>query len=128
MRDSGPATRFGLVLAVLAAVALRLLTPAGWMPSPKGFDGSLFVICSAEGPHLAGKTEAPQKIPAAPAKSHDLCVFSGYVATGAPDVPSFAAPRPALLDPAGPTVVADAPWSPHSQYRQQAPRGPPALI
>ena len=128
MQNGKPAMRFGLVLAVLAMVAVRLFTPAGWMPNPKGFDGSLFVICSADGPHLAAKTEAPQKSPAAPAKSHDLCVFSGYAATGGPDVPSFAVPRPTLLEPAGPTVVADAPWSPHSQYRQQAPRGPPALI
>ena len=128
MLNGKPAMRLGLVLAVLAMVAVRLLTPAGWMPNPRAFDGALFVICSAEGPHLAGKTKAPQKAPAAPARSHDLCVFSGYAATGGPDIASFAAPRRTVLEPAGPTIVADASWSPHSQYRQQAPRGPPALI
>ena len=43
MQNGRPVMRLGYVLAVLAMVAVRLLTPAGWMPNPKGYDASLLI-------------------------------------------------------------------------------------
>ncbi len=114
----------------LAAMVLRALIPAGWMPSPAG-QGETLVICTAAGLQTLSPPDdpAPHDDPAdAPAPPHKgtPCVFAAVAAFSAP-------PAVAPLPVPGPTAVArlalqtwDGPRS-VPRLTVHAPRGPPIL-
>ncbi|MFI4934724.1 MAG: hypothetical protein ACHP7N_08920, partial [Caulobacterales bacterium] len=86
MRAAGQVLRLTMFVAFLAAVSLRLMTPPGWMPNPQGPATSPLVICTGAGTRIVGG-ETPPK----PAKAHDACVFAGFAASSAPDLPTLTA-------------------------------------
>lgn len=73
-----PGNRFQFaVLFALAAMVLRGVLPAGWMPQAPADNGAFLTVCSPHGVvHLAGD---PGEKPTAPAKSSqhaDVCPFA----------------------------------------------------
>lgn len=126
-RTSAQARRLGLALLVLAAVLLRAVTPAGWMPNPQGATGAPFVICTGSGSQLVqldlqGHPAAPQS-----SKHREVCAFAGHHASPAPapagaaepvTFVSFTPPRPDSR--ASPTAAA--------RHREQAQRAPPTSV
>ncbi|NWH08490.1 MAG: hypothetical protein HXY22_07615 [Alphaproteobacteria bacterium] len=120
--------RIVAVTLALAAMTLRALVPAGWMPSSTmGMDGIPLVLCTLEG--VVTVTLGPDGQPQAPQKksghTHEVCPFAG------------AAPLAAAVDPAGITLpdlaahfVRCAAFitrlSGRALYAPHHPRGPPA--
>jgi hypothetical protein len=120
----------GLQLA-LAAMVLRALLPAGWMPDTAGTTGVAIAICSADGPVslTVERADPSGKHDPAGGDAHhvDVCPFASapHAATFAPAVAEllpgiaiFAAP--ALRQP---RVVTGA-----QDYTPQSPRAPPAFV
>jgi len=125
MGEGAQRRRLGLVIAVLAAVAIRFLTPVGWMPNPNGgAGGSPIVICTAQGPHLARSLDLP-----APGRDHDAghdhCLFAGFALVGGSDLVFAATPPLRFAVDAGKLIAQWAPPLPGEQHRLQFPRGPP---
>lgn len=114
-------------MAVLAAVAVRFVTPAGWMPNPNGAGGPAFVICMADGPHLARGIDLP-----APAHDHDAghdhCLFAGFALVGAPELVSAPVPPVSVVAEADGPAVRPSLWRPADEHRPQLPRGPPREV
>lgn len=91
-----PGNRFQFaVLFALAAMVLRGVLPAGWMPQAPADNGAFLTICSPHGVvHLAGD---PGEKPTAPAKSSqhaDVCPFA--VGLHAFNLAATATPTPQL--------------------------------
>lgn len=112
--------------AAFAAMMLRALMPAGWMPSQNDAGGSPLVICSINGPvHLVvGRDGQPLK--QAPSR-HEDCPFAAaahlaqtasVVATALPSQVSAPAYWTAHV-----AVVAGPP-----RYAVQSPRAPPDFV
>jgi hypothetical protein len=114
-------------MAVLAAVAVRFLTPVGWMPNASGDGGPAFVICTADGARLAGGLDFPGH-PADHDAGHDHCLFAGFALVGGPEPALVRAPAPRFALDAGKPVVRQALWVPRERHRPQFPRGPPRLV
>ncbi len=126
-RTSGQARRLSVALVVLAAIMLRGLTPAGWMPNLAGATGGQFVVCTATGPQLA--QPSPQGQPAAPqpVKHGEVCAFAGHHAAPGP-APAVAAGPVILVSFATPRPVRRAPPATAASHREQAQRAPPTRI
>lgn len=127
MRNRSPWTRASLVIAVLAAVAVRFLTPAGWMPNLQTPGGPTFVICSADGEQLTYSPDLPTHAPK-PEIGHDHCLFCGFATVGGSDLAALASPPVRYAAGAGQTLASQTAWHTPERYRRQAPRGPPAQI
>lgn len=87
--------RFALGL-VMAALLLRLLVPAGWMPAANG--GFFITLCNAAGQTSVWMDDAGQvhkQKPAAEGKADQDCAFAPICA--ALDLPSVVAPILPLL-------------------------------
>jgi hypothetical protein len=127
MRARAQLQRIALVMAVLAAVAVRFVTPAGWMPNPNGIDGSAFVICTGDGPLLAHGLDIPGHSPKH-GIPHERCLFSGISLVGGPD-PTFV-PTPPLRVVAGAQTpfLRHAVWRPREKHRLQSARAPPLEV
>jgi hypothetical protein len=119
--------RIGLVIAVLAAVAVRFLTPVGWMPNPTGAGGSAIVICTADGPRIAKGLELPN-----PGRGHDTghdhCLFAGFSLVAGPDLAAVPTPPVRFAADSGGPVLHWAPRLSGERHRPQFPRGPPQLV
>jgi hypothetical protein len=82
VRRSASISSLALALVLLTAIALRALTPAGWMPT--GQPGAPMVICTGEGP-MALKAPGDH-VPAPDSKAHhEPCAFSGLGFAPAPE-------------------------------------------
>jgi hypothetical protein len=125
MRDGRTSLLQMLVLALLAACAMRFLTPVGWMPSASANSGPTLVICTGHGAQPAPSPGHPGQGPTPSA--HEACPFAGFVALDPPAPPALR--LPGLAWTAGPEddAITDLWRSPAPDYRRQAPRGPPIL-
>ena len=117
----------GLRLA-LAAMLLRALVPDGWMPNTTSTPGTLFAICTVDGPvTLGGAQNSSGKHAPGDTRHIDVCPFAAaphaavFAAVVAPALPSqnlladLSAPEPAAAVPARP-------------YALQSPRAPPVFV
>lgn len=105
----------------LAAILLRALVPAGWMPGTTPSHHVLMVVCPMDG----AMGDMPAKKAPAHAQHHVLCSYAMAAHAVAPG-PS-AAPAPAgLIADGGPRDIALAVIATRSHSRQ-APRAPPSL-
>jgi len=113
-------------MAVLAAVAVRLLTPLGWMPNPAA-GGSLLVICTGDGSRLAIGSDLPGHGPH-PLTPHDQCVFAGASLVDGPEPVLVPAPPTRVALAAAAPLAPPAIWRGRDEHRQQLPRGPPQQV
>jgi hypothetical protein len=136
--------RRAAVQLALAAMMLRALLPAGWMPNPAGFSESAFVICTMDMPASADVGQAGMSkmdmsgmdmpdMKGAPSKAPDSshsqqeCPFAAAPHVAAPlalaqlslpiTVKQLAGPPAALL-----SAVRAA------HYQPQSPRAPPQPV
>ncbi len=109
----------------LAAMLLRALLPAGWMPNPVGGQDSLFVICTLDGPvQSSGDRQPGRHAPDDGQHSHDECPFAAAPHVAAPAMVAALAPpsyADRIFDPTGPAASAVR----FSAYPPQSPRAPP---
>jgi len=113
--------RLGLHLA-LAAMVLRAILPAGWMPvAPENHSaaGLSLVLCTGAGPV---RSTAPLPHKHADLTRHEACPFAAAVA--------FALPGAVILAPSRATAPSEAPrlFTAVAQarlYTPQSPRAPP---
>lgn len=113
-------------MAVLAAVAVRFLTPVGWMPNPNAHGADVIIICTGDGPLLLHGADPPGNAPAHGA-SHEHCLFAGFALFGgrtASFIPARLQVRADTHKPALRRVL----WRSREDYRLQAPRGPPEEV
>ncbi len=120
----------GIQLA-LAAMVLRALLPAGWMPDTTVAGGTVIAICTADGPvrMAMGDVRSPDKQPPANGDAHhvDACPFAA-----APHAATFA-PVDAHILPVGAFFVAPPASQPRlvagaHHYAPQSPRAPPSFV
>jgi hypothetical protein len=117
-----PLHRSLAISLALCAMVLRALLPDGWMPNMAAGAGAPFIICSADGGHMGGKTPAAPT----PERSHAPCAFAA-AAPLAP--PAFAALVIAASHDATHLAAAFVQDSPAiaSAHRPNAARAPPAF-
>jgi hypothetical protein len=125
---NSPAIRNAATAFALAAMVLRALLPAGWMPATTGAHGTTFVICTMNGPKRVTLPDAPvKKQPQQPDdRGSGPCPFGVAGLAFAPPVP-VALPVPsASVRFAAQTVRVE---SVRAQARPNAhgPRAPPSL-
>ena len=137
--------RRAAVCLALAAMMLRALMPAGWMPNPSGAGGSLFVICDMDQADMSqmdmshmsaadmanmdmsgsGK-DSPGKH-SGDAHHNEACPFAAapHVAT-----PSIVATLllPSLLAKFSPFLAGEQAAIKAATYNPQSPRGPPLPV
>lgn len=123
-------TRFLLLIALLAAVGLRALTPQGWMPDLGGRSGAFLVVCTGEGARTIADPAGPDPAHHAPGhheSGRESCAFAGLHFAPAPELAVLDAPGAAPW--AEPHVVPAglAPWRPDWR-RPQAARAPPMMV
>jgi len=127
----GRSARLAAIYVALAAMMLRALVPAGWMPNTASAQGVPIILCTMDGPvHIVvGPDGQPvkQKPAQDDGRHHEICPFGA--------APHFATPVPALVlkIPAAeahfaalaaePSIVGGA-----QRYSRQSPRAPPSLV
>jgi hypothetical protein len=123
--------RLAGVHIALAAMLLRALLPAGWMPNPTPSTGPAIVICTMDAAtHLALESDGqPLKHPPDQNndRSHETCPFAA--------VPHLAAPAGASVLPLPSLAASAAPDATHvhltnglALYTPQSPRAPPSFV
>jgi hypothetical protein len=122
MTRSSPA-RLTFLIALLCAVGLRLLTPAGWMPNLDGHGGAPLVICTGDGVHTVPPADHGPHAPGGK-EVHDVCAFAGFALGEAPHAAAFAAPEALAFSAAAPLPADQVRLAP-TWRRSQAPRAPP---
>jgi hypothetical protein len=124
MRRAGAVLRLASLIAVLAALGLRLLSPPGWMPNPDGASRAWLVICTGHGP-----LGTPGERSGAPVKQKaqsDRCAFA-VLAHALPAAPL------ATLRAERAAVQTSDPWPAEirlvvrDRWRAGSARGPPAF-
>ena len=117
--------RLAALHLALAAMMLRALLPAGWMPNPAGFAESLFVICTADGPIWPiGQSEHRHHTPDDRQQSHEACPFAAAPHVAGPAILAQIDLLPLLgrlSDPPATAMVVRH----RTPYQPQAPRAPP---
>jgi hypothetical protein len=118
--------RFAAVHLALAAMVLRALLPAGWMPGASA--GTPLVVCTMNGPELLalGADGKPLKHQPADARHHEMCPFAAAAALAAPS----AAAEPALPGHAvrgAQDIARTYVFTGAGSYAPQSPRAPPAF-
>jgi hypothetical protein len=120
-------TQLVLRVALLVAVALRLATPAGWMPNIDGRPGSWLVVCTGHGPALQQLPGDHDPAPAKDKAQHEHCAFSGLAFADPPAVPAF--PPPARFAAVARLPGRDvAPTAGPDRRRPQSQRAPPLSL
>lgn len=120
--------RFAAIHLALAAMVLRALLPAGWMPGASA--GTPLVVCTMNGPEriVLGADGKPLKHQPSQddALHHEMCPFAGAPHLASPSaVAGIALPSYAIVvafDVSRGTSFAGAP-----RYSPQSPRAPPHL-
>lgn len=111
---------------VLAAMLLRAIIPAGWMPNPSGTGQTPFIVCSLGGLQIV----TPQSGDTDKQSSHDaprnICPFAAAAHLAPGVAPLFFLPplRGSFAVP----LVEQAQNILRPALDQAAPRGPPGLI
>jgi hypothetical protein len=106
----------------LAAMLLRAMLPAGWMPNPDGLAGAPLVICS--GVQHAHPLRIPGQAPQN--NSGKICPFAAAAHLVAPQLP-------VLFAQAGFAIAASPPpavyiWHGLRRARAHSPRAPPVPV
>ena len=116
--------RSAAVHVAIAAMLLRALLPAGWMPSAEA--GTPITICTMNGPMqiVLGHDGQPLKQKPGDTRHHAACPFAAapHMALATP-VALFAPPQPASTGTSAHSKTADR----IALYAPQAPRAPPIL-
>lgn len=120
--------RFAAIHLALAAMVLRALLPAGWMPGVSA--GTPLVVCTMNGPEqiVLGADGKPLKHQPSQddARHHEMCPFAAAAQLASPSAPAEPAlPGYAVLgvqEMASAYVAIGA-----QQYAPQSPRAPPAF-
>jgi hypothetical protein len=120
--------RFAAVHVALAAMVLRALLPAGWMPGASA--GTPLVVCTMDGPVRIALGADGKPLKHQPlqddARHHEMCPFAAAPHLATPSAPAqLALPGYAILgsrEVARQYVVTGA-----GRYAPQSPRAPPAL-
>ncbi len=112
----------------LAAMLLRALLPAGWMPNANPAHGSFLTICAMDSAaHQVDQHQSGQHTPDDGQHSHDECPFAAapHVAPAAV-LAQLAMPSTfgRFSNPPG-VAVSDARFS---LYQPQSPRAPPLMV
>lgn len=119
--------RFAAIHLALAAMVLRALLPAGWMPGASA--GTPLVVCTMNGPEqiILGADGKPLKHQPSQddARHHEMCPFAAAAQLASPSMPAEPAlPGYAVLgaqDIARNYIAAGA-----QRHAPQSPRAPPA--
>lgn len=112
------ACRSAALMLALAAMLLRGLLPAGWMPNTAGASGTPFVICTIGGPLHQAPHHGLDK-----SGDGSLCPFAATAHLAPPQMAvAVAAPGFAGIDAALPSAKQASEQTIHTAYR---PRGPP---
>jgi hypothetical protein len=117
------------VQIALVAMLLRALLPVGWMPDTADNSGSLFVICTVNGPVHAvhvpdGRTG---KHGQDNGRQNDVCPFAASVHLATPTTVAIVAPSTRIaLFTFVPSPVRAARSA--ARYAPQSPRAPPSLV
>lgn len=102
----------------LAAMLLRAMMPAGWMPSTDAAaSGSPFVICTMHGPLVPQKHDEHKS-------SNDVCPFAAaaqLAEAGKPAVLALPSTAPTHIEPITQPVFVGLP----ARHTPQSPRAPP---
>lgn len=120
--------RFAAIHLALAAMVLRALLPAGWMPGASA--GTPLVVCTMNGPQqiVLGADGKPLKHQPSQddARHHEMCPFAAAATLATPSAPATPAlPGYAVLIPqrlANGYLAASA-----QRHTPQSPRAPPAF-
>jgi hypothetical protein len=141
--------RRAAVMLALAAMALRALVPAGWMPNPQGLGETAFIICDMGETDMAkmamskmadmdmshmdmSKTADPSANDQAPAKhsgdsrQHEECPFAAAPHLATPSVVAMLL-LPALAGGFADGISHDRLALEATHYALQSPRAPPHL-
>jgi hypothetical protein len=121
--------RFAAVHIALAAMMLRALLPAGWMPAAIA-GGAPLVVCTMDGPVslVLGPGGKPLKHQPSQddARHHEMCPFAAAPHLASPSTVAGVA-LPAHVTFASFDVSHAALLAPQSRHSPQSPRAPPAL-
>jgi hypothetical protein len=120
--------RFAAVHLALAAMVLRALLPAGWMPGASA--GTPLVVCTMNGPEqiVLGADGKPLKHQPSQddARGHEMCPFAAASHLASPSAPAEPVlPGYAVLGT--PEVASNYDFSGAQRYAPQSPRAPPAF-
>ena len=124
-------TQQTMLQLALAAMVVRALVPAGWMPGPsEGATGAPLIICTGQGLATVYLDAAGKPIPhhdQGQTHQRDVCPYAAAGHLALPEIgPHYAAPSLALLkEPAAGKT--DALPRAHA-LRAHRPRGPPSLV
>jgi hypothetical protein len=124
---------FAAVYLALAAMMLRAMIPAGWMPQAPSQHASLFVICTTQGMQQVTLGDDGKPLPAQQQHqqdsdaNHAVCPFAVAGAHNAPPLAASALPAPSLTFAF--LAVPDAAAAPRESrpYAPHAARAPPAF-
>jgi uncharacterized protein involved in copper resistance len=137
--------RRAAVCLALAAMMLRALMPAGWMPNPAGTGGSFFVICDMDQGDMSGMDmshmsamdmskmdmsgmdHGPSGKQSGDAHQHEACPFAAapHVATPSAEAALL---LPSLLAKFSPLLAHGQAAIKAAVYTPQSPRGPPVSV
>jgi uncharacterized protein involved in copper resistance len=134
--------RRAAVCLALAAMMLRALMPAGWMPNPAGAGDSFFVICDMDQGDMpgmdmsamdmskmdmSGMDHGPSGKHSGDAHQHEACPFAAapHVATPSAEAALL---LPSLLAKFSPLLAQGQAAIKAALYTPQSPRGPPVSI
>ena len=135
--------RRAAVCLALAAMMLRALMPAGWMPNPAGAGDSFFVICDMDQGDMPGMDMSHMSAmdmskmdmsgtdhggkQSGDAHQHEACPFAAapHVATPSAEAELL---LPSLLAKFSPLLAQGQAAIKAATYTPQSPRGPPVFV
>jgi hypothetical protein len=125
----GRFARQAVIHLALAAMMLRALLPAGWMPGARAATGSFITICTMNGFAKLALGADGQPVKHAPqddGRQHDVCPFAAapHFATTSPAL-AVSLPHRRIMQIEAPCAFASAGSIAH--YAPQSPRAPPAI-
>jgi hypothetical protein len=132
--------RRAAVCLALAAMMLRALMPAGWMPNPAGAGDSFFVICDMDQGDMPGMDMSAMDMSkmdmsdhgssgkhSGDVHQHEACPFAAapHVATPSAEAALL---LPSLLAKFSPQLAQGQAAIKAATYTPQSPRGPPVSV
>jgi hypothetical protein len=115
--------RLAALHLAIAAMLLRALLPAGWMPDSTG--AAAFTICTMDGAGHHAEQQSPGKpVPADGQHAHEECPFAAAPHIAAPVVATRLA-APSLAGHAADISHPVAALSPVAEHQPHSPRAPP---
>jgi Protein of unknown function (DUF2946) len=117
--------RFAAIHLALAAMLLRALLPAGWMPNPAGIGESIFIVCTMDGPvQQADQHQQGKHMPDDGQRGHEECPFAAAPHIAAPAAVALLA-LPSYFGRFSNPPSLTAATATASSYQPQSPRAPP---